>query len=84
MPTARVAAAGSSIGGKLHVFGGRNGTAYLSRVEVYDPLTNSWSSRASMPTARAALGIGGVSGYLYAVGGRSSTSVLATNERYTP
>jgi N-acetylneuraminic acid mutarotase len=85
MPTARVATTATSIEGKLHVMGGRNGETYLNTVEAYDPVTDSWTIRASMPTGRSALGVGVINGQAYAVGGRrSSTSVVATNERYTP
>ena len=84
MRTARLGMAGVSLGGKLHVFGGQNGPTYLSTVEVYDPLTNLWTSRPSMPTPRSLLGVSGVSGSLYAVGGRNTVSALAINERYTP
>jgi hypothetical protein len=67
MPTPRVTAAAVTIGGKLHVIGGRNGTTYLNSVQAYDPVTNSWTTGASMPTARAALGAAGVGGFVYAV-----------------
>lgn len=74
MPTARLGMAGVTLGGKLHVFGGRNGSTYLRTVEVYNPLTNLWSSRPSMPTPRSLLGVSGVSGSLYAVGGHRLAS----------
>jgi hypothetical protein len=79
-----VAASGAAIGGKLQIIGGRNGNTYLNTVEAYDPLTNSWSNRASMPTGRASFGVGAISGFLYAVGGRDIGSALSTNERYAP
>jgi N-acetylneuraminic acid mutarotase len=84
MPTARAAASGAAVGGKLQVIGGRNGNIYLNTMEAYDPLTNSWSTRTSMPSSRAAFGVGGISGFLYAVGGRDIGSALAVNERYAP
>jgi hypothetical protein len=84
MPTARVGAGGVAIGGKVIVMGGRTGTTYLNAVEAYDPVTNSWTTRAAMPTARAAFGVAGISGFLYAVGGRNTASVLAANERFSP
>jgi N-acetylneuraminic acid mutarotase len=84
MPTARVGSAGAFVGGKFHVFGGRNGTMYLKGVEAYDPATNSWVVRASMPTAHAGLGAGVISAMVYAVGGHNNTRVLPANQRYTP
>jgi hypothetical protein len=54
-------------------------------VEVYDPLTSTWTSAAGMPTTRGALGVGVISGALYAIGGRNAaTTALNTNERLTP
>jgi hypothetical protein len=68
----------------LYVVGGKSGPAYLNTVEVYDPVTNTWTSRPALPTARGALGVANVSGSIYAIGGRNATAALATNERFTP
>lgn len=84
MPTARVAAGGAVVGGKLYVMGGRNRACYLDVVEVYNLVTNSWATRAAMTTARAGLGVGAVNHLIYAVGGSYNTNILVVNERYTP
>ena len=57
MPTARVAAAGTAVAGRLYVIGGRSGTTYLNTVEAYNPVNDSWVARAAIPTARAGLGV---------------------------
>ncbi len=44
----------------------------VDTVEAYDPMTNSWSPKASMPVARTAAGLGVVNGILYVVGGQDS------------
>lgn len=52
---------------------------------MYDPETDSWSSRAPMPTARALLSTSMVDGKLYAIGGpfpgRAGVSIV---EAYDP
>ena len=52
-------------GGRLYVIGGRVGSAFITGtsnnvdlVEMYDPATDLWTSRARMPTARSAMGWG--------------------------
>ena len=88
-----VAYAGAGvIAGKLYVVGGE-GTCGpcipTSVLEVYDPSTDTWSSKAPMPTARAELTAGVVNGILYVIGGRTgggaSASVsVGTVEAYDP
>jgi N-acetylneuraminic acid mutarotase len=84
-------AAGAVLNGKLYVVGGYattstgGGGATLATVEVYDPLTNIWTTDTSMPTPRAGLVAGVVNGILYAAGGQDSNgNILATNEAFMP
>lgn len=79
IPTARTAAGAAVIAGKLYVFGGcgRNSegnhdcrVATTNVMEVYDPGTNSWTSRAPMPTARSAVAAAVIGDKLYVAGGR--------------
>jgi hypothetical protein len=51
-------------------------------MEAYDPLTNTWTSKAAMPTARSALAAGVVNGLVYAVGGADDTTIFPTVEVY--
>ena len=47
--------ASAVVGGKLYVFGGRDGeddTECLSTVEVYDPASGSWAEVTSLISAR--------------------------------
>jgi N-acetylneuraminic acid mutarotase len=76
------------IGGKFYVVGGKD---QLNRLEVYDPSTNSWTTKASMPLGQFAAagrwaGAGAaLGGKLYVIGGfqrdvdRSITAVRTTN-----
>ncbi len=59
MPTARGLAFAVAIDGKLYVVGGHTSTAALDVVEIFDPVTNSWSTGPTAPTARF-YGAGGV------------------------
>jgi N-acetylneuraminic acid mutarotase len=86
MPTARWAAAGGVIDGKLYVAGG-TGTDFstLSAMEVYDPATNTWAARAKMLTPRAGTGAAVAGGVFHVLGGTSGpdSDALRTNEAYT-
>jgi hypothetical protein len=83
MPTARDGLAVGVVNGILYAVGGFNGSSYVSTVEAYDPVTNTWTTKAPMPTARYLLAAGVVNGVLYAVGGFNGSS-LSTVEAYNP
>ena len=52
MGTARRLHASAAVGGKLYVFGGRDGGEHLSTAEVYDPASDSWAQVTSLTSAR--------------------------------
>jgi N-acetylneuraminic acid mutarotase len=57
----------------------------FSTLEVYDPATDHWSTRAPMPTARAYAAGGIIAGQLYVAGGLSASRArLAVLEVYDP
>ncbi len=80
MPSARTAFGVAAIDGIIYVVGGTNGPE-LNLVEAYDPVSNTWETKASMPTARSHLGVGVINGLLYAVSGGGNT---IANEVYDP
>jgi len=86
MPTPREAATGAVIDGKLYVVGGwlRPANVVTRLLQVYDPVTDTWESRASMPTARQSPGGGVINGQLHIVGGESASGPVATHEVYDP
>jgi N-acetylneuraminic acid mutarotase len=91
MPTARYAAAGRVVNGKLHVVGGLpswDENIALNTVEVYDPATNTWAAKQPVPTARYLLAAAQLNGFLYALGGwapgANPFTGLTTNEIYAP
>jgi N-acetylneuraminic acid mutarotase len=84
------------IGGKIYVAGGmtktiRNEVTYQyepepwRELDVYDPATNVWTTKASMPTARWGAAAGVIDGKLYVAGGRGANySELTAMEMYDP
>jgi len=86
LPSARSDLAAVAHGGKIYVFGGCTGFAtILDDVDVYDPVTDSWSTApADMPTARASMyGAAAKGNTIYVVGGWTPVlGQLATNEAY--
>jgi N-acetylneuraminic acid mutarotase len=73
----------SSVGG---VFG-RNGWYFLNNLQVYNPATNTWSSKAPMGSYRADLASVTLNGKIYAIGGYTpipSWSTTNIMEEYDP
>lgn len=93
MGTARDNAGAASLGGRVYVFGGRtrlaDGTtteANLATVEMFDPSTGTWTSRASMPTGRRTMAVAVVNGRALVIGGerRADGTAFVENEEYDP
>ena len=88
MPTARMVLSTSVMDGKIYAIGGMSHPprAVLSTVEEYDPVTDTWTTKASMPTgARYLLSTSAVNGKIYAIGGWSPENrFLSTVEEYDP
>jgi len=85
MPVQRTDAEAVEAGGKIYILGGQIGGATLTtRVDVYDPATDSWGAPvAAMPTMRTAFGVASIDGIIYAVGGTNGGD-LSTVEAYDP
>lgn len=73
--------------GQIYVIGGQNNGStptYYSTVQAYNPLTNSWTTKASMPTARSGLAAVVVDGKIYAIGGEDGSYYYSRVEAYDP
>src|SRR5439155_1293314 len=87
MPTRRGGLGVGVVNGVLYAVGGEDGLyhcpfggapgpgPFLGVVEAYDPVANTWTTKASMPTPRARFGVGVTNGVLYAVGGSNCSGV---------
>ena len=75
MPTPRGGFAIAVFENKIYTFGGRikyggSSPPELTAVnEVYDPATDTWTTKASMPTPKAGLSANVVNGKIYLIGG---------------
>ncbi len=69
MPYSVSAASAVTLGGKIYVIGGKNGSATARYTQIYDPVTDSWRLGAPIPTASQ--GSAGVAfgNYIYIFGG---------------
>src|SRR5688572_7771228 len=88
MPTGRQDLAAVSINGILYAVGGWNPgltqSGALNVVETYDPISNTWTTKASLPAPRSGMAAGVVNGSLIVVGGENDGKSLATVEAYDP
>lgn len=69
---------------KIYAIGGQNSSGALNSVEVYDPTTNAWTTKAPMTFARYSHQIAVVDGKIYAIGGYDGSSILNSVEVYDP
>ena len=71
--------------GRLYAVGGwLSPDTPTGTLEVYDPGTDRWESRAAMPTARGGVSAAFIGGRMYAVGGADAAGALAAVEEYDP
>jgi N-acetylneuraminic acid mutarotase len=90
MPTPRLGLGVSVVDGKIYAIGGMtSGSDFWSgmrnTVEVYDPVTNTWTTKAPMPTARLWFSASVVDGKIFVIGGALVTKeMLSTVEVYDP
>ena len=68
------------INGDLYVDGGVP-TGYGSEVNVYDPVSNTWTTKAPMIQSRRAFAAAVIAGRLYVAGGNGSLQIL---DAYNP
>jgi N-acetylneuraminic acid mutarotase len=74
--------------GLIYVIGGQGegpGANWLGSVDVYNPMTDTWRTAASMPTARALFGAAlGSDRRLYVIGGYNDSGYLSEVDAYDP
>ena len=84
MPTTRTSTSASVVNGRIYVIGGGKDKVF-SRVEEYNPATDTWTKKADMPTARGWFSTSELDGKIYAIGGIPDFNVsFSTVEEYDP
>jgi N-acetylneuraminic acid mutarotase len=88
VPTPRFATASVVLNGKIHLIGGTTinvsqGVA-LNAHEVYDPVQDSWQTRAPLPFASEHVQAGVLKGRIHVVGGRNRFRNMDLNQIYNP
>ncbi len=88
MPTGRQDLGAVSWNGVLYAIGGANPIVYpdseLNLVEAYDPISETWTTKAPLPTPRAAMAVGVLNGMIVVAGGLNNETVSAAVEAYDP
>ncbi len=92
MPTYRTSFGLVACGNLIYAIGGVTGynanglAASTGTNEVYDPATNTWTTKASMPTNRSEVEAASVNGKIYVIGGRTegAQSTVNITEIYDP
>ena len=73
MPTARYEFGATELNGQLYAIGGNPGCGSMGSairaVEAYNPVSNTWSSKALLPTGSWGAGVVGANGKIYVIGG---------------
>ena len=84
MPTARGGLTAQTVAGKIYAIGGcPSGVTPCRTVEEYNPVNDSWTSKANMPTPRYGLASAVVNNQIFVLGGGPPFS-LSTVECYNP
>ncbi|QQZ58948.1 kelch-like protein [Paenibacillus sonchi] len=85
MPTARSIFSTEVVDGKIYVIGGSTGnplvlnTTYTNKVEIYDPVTDTWTSGANASTSRGLTTSSTVNNKIYVFGGLNASSEGLSN-----
>ena len=85
MPTARASFAVSLLGdGRVLTVGGRISLSSTNAVDIYNPVTNTWSAAASMAASRIAPIALLTNGLVLVVAGSNNSGILNSAEVYDP
>jgi N-acetylneuraminic acid mutarotase len=82
IPGRRCSAVADNVNGKIYLIGGiepfenGKGTRITGKNQMYDPATNTWTSRSAMPTSRNHAFVGAVNGKIYVIGGRLAAGMI--------
>lgn len=72
-----------ALGGRVYVLGGFDGTgAVVGRVEEYDPVANSWRTRAPLPRPLHHVNVAALGGRIYVLGGLATDAFTAVGDSF--
>jgi N-acetylneuraminic acid mutarotase len=89
MPTARSGFAVAAVNGILYAIGGYRRVLpapfeLTHAVEAYDPVTDSWTTKADVPFAEFSSAAVGAGGFIYTIGGANFNAESPAVQRYDP
>ncbi len=84
MPAARSAYALAAFEGRLYVFGGWDGAAFVNTVYMYTPDRDEWQSIEPLPEAAGFAVAATAGGSIYVLGGETESGPAATNLQFRP
>ena len=84
MPTPRSGLYAGVIDGKLYTVAGNNSSGVSGILEIYDPVSNSWTTDPSEPTARYGVTGGVINSKLYVTGGFAASGSTGALDIFTP
>jgi len=90
LPTPRRHLAAAVVDNKIYVIGGEiipspNNAVPVGINEMYNPSTDTWTTKASMPTPRSGLSLAVLNSEIYAIGGVDQNHQISnTVEKYNP
>jgi N-acetylneuraminic acid mutarotase len=89
MPSARSGFAVAAVNGILYAIGGKRRTLpapfeMTQAVEAYDPVTDSWTTKADVPFAEEGSAAVAAGGFIYVIGGSNLNGETPAVQRYDP
>ena len=81
---ARSNMAAVELDGLIYVIGGKNDDGALSRVEVYDPVADSWSNASDLPSSLYDISAVAINERVYVFGGNTGSGDEAFTYEYNP
>jgi hypothetical protein len=93
MPTIRIGLQANVVNGKIYLIGGyppayytsyNFSSSFLTLNEVYDPTTDSWTTKTPMPTAATNYASAVIDNKIYVIGGLLKSEDYTLNEIYDP
>ena len=86
MPTTKFQLSTNVVRGKIYTIGGWGPQYALTRVDEYNPATDTWTKKADMPTARGFTSANVVNEMIYVIGGDAAGNIsgISAVEVYDP